>query len=256
MLKSHRFPPQATGHDCASIGWFPQVRIELSYCHGGKILADLSTFEWHGSTIIQTALKQARAGCENYSINSASSLQLVAFKTEREVVRAQTGEPLHWHRTESNKGSPPPVLISRYPIWSSHQGDISPLDEWERHPLLFEVTLHYQGSLPVGTDGGNLLSIQLREISSSAMLSGLAIADGRIQNIHFAVEPSAESQERGSIRVTGGITVLVDPERCISTSERLLQLASEHLHVEVTPRTFGDALNDCSLRKSSTAWNR
>lgn len=256
MHKSHRLPPQFPGHDCTSIGWFPQVRIELSYCHGGKILADLSTFEWHGSTIIQTALKQARAGCENYSINSASSLQLVAFKTEREVIRAQTGEPLHWHRTESSIGAPPPVLVSRYPIWSSHQGDISPLEDWEKHPLVFEVILHYQGSLPTGSNGENLLSLHLREISPSGMLCGLAIADGRIRNIQFVVEPSADSQEHGSIRVTGGIAVLVDPERCISTPELLLQLASEHLHVEVTPRIFGESLHEFSLKKASSTWQK
>ena len=234
------------------LGWFHDLEISFSYWHGGQLLLDGPKFQWPNETVLEDVRKEGERLCRIYDISATSSLELLAFRVDREVPRARSPSDGHWHYPEREQGLPPTLLRSCRLIWSSRTGDAPSLHDWQVRTAGFTKYIPVAGADVAAQDLVNCFSVQTAPLTQSAMRNGLAVSDGQIS--HLTIEEEPVEQGGRFVRVAGQISVATAPGG-IRADEEILDAVTNS--AEIIVRTIGRGLQwDTSrLEKSQQFWS-
>ncbi|WP_432263108.1 hypothetical protein [Cupriavidus sp. TMH.W2] len=238
------------------IGWFPEVEVKFSYWHGGRRLMDGSTFCWPNDSVLQDAREEGERLCRAYGIDQNSSLELIACRCDREVVKVRSAAiDRHWQHPETDRGLPRSQLISCRLIWSSKTGDAPPLASWPRRMVTFTKTVPIAGEAKEALDLSGYFFVRAKGLEHDVLRKGLAIGNGAIQDLALE-NVRAECADRPGrfARITGTLTVAVDPRAGIDCETAILPLVQESIEIESWPNGRGVHWDTTRLQEERTDW--
>lgn len=234
------------------LGWFHELEISFSYWHGGKRLLDGPKFQWPNETVLEDVRAEGLRLCRIYDISETSSLELVAFRVDREVPRVRSQSDDHWHYPEREQGLPPTRLRSCHLIWSSKAGDAPSLSQWQVRKASFTKYIPVAGT-PAPTDLLDCFSVEMAPLDEECMRNGIAISDGKISLLSIEEEP-VEAGARFA-RVAGHISIATAPGSCWASETQLLEAVSHPTAVIVRPTGRGPHWDTTRLHLERQAWS-
>jgi len=238
------------------IGWFPEVRVSLSYWHGGRMLKEGSTFCRANNSAIHDAREDAERFSKQYRVDQHSSLELVLCRYEWEVVkiRAASADD-HWDNTESHQGLPRNRLLGCSRVWSSKTGEAPPLNMWPKQKACFIKTIPITGDAQNTEDLSEHFNVGLGKSPESALCNGLAISAGVIQNLVFENIPDGSSEYPGRYAtIFGDIEVAIDPRCEPLARSQLLGLIQAGIDVEAWPSGRSVLLDTSRISGQELLW--
>ncbi|WP_425953275.1 hypothetical protein [Ralstonia pseudosolanacearum] len=238
------------------IGWFPEVQVQFSYWHGGRLLKEGSTFCWPNESVLKDVQEEGERVCSHYGIGPDSSLELIAFRCDREVVKVQSSaHDKHWQYPESDRGLPRSKLISCSRIWSSKTGNAPALASWNSRKVAFTKLVPIAGESKEAQDLTGHFNIGLKPIDQVALSQGLAIGSGAFHGLEFHNICSDSADYPGRFaKMSGSITIATDPRVAFNCDEAVLELVRGGVEVEAWPNGSSVHWDSTRLHLERTSW--
>lgn len=219
------------------VGWFPEVGVTGAYFHGDRKFHDASSFAWQNESVLEQAKENAERLCEAYKIDPDSSLELVLFRSDLEIVKVRAERAYReWDHPESRRNLPSNRLLASYRIWSSKSGDAPPIDQWQKLTLGFLKAFPITGDKEATPDLERHFRLELYEIDKDLMYLGIGLGNGQIANLKFENLPDGGAFGAGRFAtISGDITVAIDPRVDETVRARLLDLVQSGINVGAHP---------------------
>ncbi|WP_035884207.1 hypothetical protein [Cupriavidus metallidurans] len=235
------------------LGWFHDLEVSFSYWHGGKLLLDGPKFQWPNETVLEDVRDEGQRLCRIYDISSTSSLELLAFRVDREVPRAKSPSDGHWHYPERDQGLPPTLLRSCHLIWSSKTGEAPTLRDWHVREACFAKYVPIVGTCVGAADLLGRFFVQTNPLAQDAMRRGLAIFDGQVSHLTIDEEPSGPGGR--FIRVAGQISIATAPGSPRTSDAELLDTVGQAAAIDVRPTGRDLHWDTTRLDKEQQSWS-
>ncbi|WP_282366420.1 hypothetical protein [Pseudomonas sp. PS02290] len=218
------------------VAWLPKVVIDLSYWHGGQKLKDVERFEWPGEVVEGTALEHAQENCAHFGIDPTSTLEMWAFRTDWIIANTRSEIDQHWSSVDPQPRFAHKVLVSYRPVWSSKQGALPALHQWQMFDASFLKFTTVKSKLHCDVDLSEHISAMLVEPAPIAGLQQLAVVDGRIADLKVIRKGNSAAGEQ-LVLVTGTVRVAIGPHSTPETELDVVQTVNSALDVQLLPTT-------------------
>ncbi|AVX93385.1 hypothetical protein PkP19E3_35440 (plasmid) [Pseudomonas koreensis] len=237
----------------SGVAWLPKVVIDLSYWHGGRKLKDVDRFEWPGEVVEGTALQHAQRNCTHFGIESSSTLEMWAFRSDWMVANTCSDIDQHWSSIDPRSHAAHKILISHRPVWSSKQGALPGLQQWRMFDAVFLKFTSVKTTLLCDADLSEHITALLVEPAQIAGLQELAVVDGRITDLKVIRRGNCDAGSQ-LILVTGSVRVAIGPHSHASKEMEITQTVNSALDIQLVPTTEYLELDLCDTILRPTAW--
>lgn len=235
-----------------NIEWCPHVTVDLSYWHGGRKLESIEAFEWHGETVLAPAIEHARRKCDFYGIDSSSTLEVRAYRSDWHVAKVRHSQDQHLASPDSDSGK---VLLSHHPVWSSKHGHLTKPDTWPQFLATFIKFISVSSQLGADARWDLLVAASVGSPAPVLEQQGIAVVDARIRE-QTVVYRGLNERSPGChlLKIEGSIMLAKSP--LIASADHLVMEAAvnDGLGVKISlvdPAVAFDTL-DTTLRMA--AW--
>ncbi|AET95359.1 hypothetical protein BSFA1_81040 (plasmid) [Burkholderia sp. SFA1] len=243
-------------HTTQEIGWFREIEVQFSFWHGGSCLKEGPTYCWPNEAVLQDAREAGRRICREYAIDASSTLELVAFRCDREVVKVRShATDRHWHSPDSARDYPRNKIITCHRIWSSQTGDAPPPDSWPSRRVTFVKRFPIAGAAVQAPDLANRFFVGVRLPDAEVLRSGLAIGNGAIENLNLEnVHDPLDDTGGRFAAVTGSLIVAADPRLTVGSEDEWAALVNDGLEIEAYPNGRGVHWDTTRITHETTSW--
>jgi hypothetical protein len=238
------------------VGWFPEVGVTGAYFHGNRKFHDASSFAWQNESVIEQAQENANRLCEAYQIGPDSSLELVLFRSNLEIVKVREERAYReWDHPENRRNLPANRLLSSYRIWSSKSGDAPPIDQWEKTTVQFLKAFPITGDKEATPELAQHFRVELFEIDKELMYLGIGLSSGQIANLSFENLPDGGAFGAGRFaKLTGEIEIAVDPRVDETARTNLLGLVQAGINIGAHPHSNAVHWDGVRCANESLSW--